>query len=154
MPSTDRFSPTHAFIKLLQSKNKLLTQYTQNIDNLEIRAGIKPEKLIQCHGSFATATCVKCKYRVVGETIFPDLRAGRVAKCDRCLKVSTEASRKRKRVGGQRSGREPTGLICGRKQKYSEDSSADEDENMFQEAGVMKVCWKLPVRSALVINGP
>lgn len=97
---------------------------------------------------------MKCKYKVAGETIFPDLRAGRVAKCDRCLKVSTEVSRKRKRAGGQRTGREFTGLVCGRKQKYSEDSSADEDENVFHEAGVMKVCWRLPVRSALVVNIP
>ncbi|KAF8422055.1 DHS-like NAD/FAD-binding domain-containing protein [Tirmania nivea] len=143
LPSTDKFSPTHAFIELLQSKNKLLTQYTQNIDNLETRAGIKPEKLIQCHGSFATASCVKCKHKVPGETIFPDLHAGRVAKCDMCLRKATEAAkvgRKRKRGGGQKSGRESTGSIGGggRKQRYSEDSSADEDEIMFQEAGVMK----------------
>ena len=143
LPSTDKFSPTHAFIELLQSKNKLLTQYTQNIDNLETRAGIKPEKLIQCHGSFATASCVKCKYKVPGEIIFPALRAGRVAKCDVCLRKAAEmvkVGRKRKRGGGQKSGRESTGSISGgRKQKYSEDSSADEDETILQEAGVMKV---------------
>jgi len=61
-----------------------------------------------------------------------------------CLRKATEAAkvgRKRKRIGGQKSGRESTGSTGGggRKQKYSEDSSADEDETMFQEAGVMKV---------------
>jgi len=51
-----------------------------------------------------------------------------------------KVGRKRKRGGGQKSGRESTGSISGgRKQKYSEDSSADEDETILQEAGVMKV---------------
>lgn len=44
---TERFSPTHAFIALLEKKGKLLTNYSQNIDNLEAKAGISPEKLIQ-----------------------------------------------------------------------------------------------------------
>src|SRR5947209_6490365 len=126
LPSTEKFSPTHAFIRLLQQKNKLLTNYSQNIDNLEAKAGISPEKLIQCHGSFATASCVKCRYKVPGEEIFPDLRAGRVAKCDMCLRKATEAAkvgRKRKRGGGKKSGRESTGSTGGggRKQKYSDD---------------------------------
>jgi len=38
LPSTNRFSPTHAFIALLQEKGKLLTNYSQNIDNLEAKA--------------------------------------------------------------------------------------------------------------------
>lgn len=47
LPDTERFSPTHAFITLLQQKGKLLTNYSQNIDNLESKAGISPDKLIQ-----------------------------------------------------------------------------------------------------------
>jgi NAD-dependent deacetylase sirtuin 1 len=34
-------------------------------------AGI--ERVVQCHGSFATATCMKCKYRVKAETIKDDI---------------------------------------------------------------------------------
>lgn len=47
LPETERFSPTHAFISLLQQKGKLLTNYSQNIDNLESKAGITRDKLIQ-----------------------------------------------------------------------------------------------------------
>jgi NAD-dependent SIR2 family protein deacetylase len=36
------------FIKLLESKGKLLRNYTQNIDTLEQAAGI--ENIVQCHG--------------------------------------------------------------------------------------------------------
>ncbi|KAI4769311.1 SIR2-domain-containing protein, partial [Aureobasidium sp. EXF-8846] len=64
LPVTDRCSPTHAFIRLLQDKQKLLTNYTQNIDNIEAYAGIDPERLIQCHGSWATASCRKCQTEV------------------------------------------------------------------------------------------
>ncbi|KAK3994609.1 SIR2-like protein [Cladorrhinum sp. PSN332] len=85
LPSAEgKFSPTHAFIRLLQEKGKLLTNYSQNIDNLEAKAGIKKEKLVQCHGSFATASCVKCGYRVDGESIFPEIRAGRIPRCTKC----------------------------------------------------------------------
>ncbi|RPB15008.1 SIR2-domain-containing protein [Morchella conica CCBAS932] len=131
LPTTEKFSPTHAFIELLQRKNKLLTQYTQNIDNLETLAGIHPSKLIQCHGSFATASCIKCRTRVPGTTIFPDLRAGKVARCEACLLANKTATAGRKRKRG-RSG------DTWKKKRYSEDSSAEEEEFEFREAGVMK----------------
>lgn len=47
LPEAERFSPTHAFIAMLQQKGKLLTNYSQNIDNLESKAGITPDKLVQ-----------------------------------------------------------------------------------------------------------
>ena len=45
-------SPCHKFIQAVEGEGKLLRNYTQNIDTLEQVAGI--EKVIQCHGSFAT----------------------------------------------------------------------------------------------------
>ena len=55
-----KISPTktHVFLKSLQNKNKLLRVYTQNIDGLERAAGV--ERLIECHGSFASASCIDC----------------------------------------------------------------------------------------------
>ncbi|KAK4158397.1 SIR2-like protein [Chaetomidium leptoderma] len=102
LPSHDRFSPTHAFIALLQEKGKLLTNYSQNIDNLEAKAGIKPENLIQCHGSFATASCVKCGHRVPGDSLFSEIKAGDIPRCRKCAqgnRTTTNSggnSRKRK----------------------------------------------------------
>ncbi|KAK9471844.1 DHS-like NAD/FAD-binding domain-containing protein [Dipodascopsis tothii] len=93
LPTVKRFTPTHAFIRLLQDKGKLLTNYTQNIDNLESFAGIDAEKLVQCHGSFASASCLSCGAKVPGEDLFPDIREGRVARC----RQPAEESRKRKR---------------------------------------------------------
>lgn len=56
------FAPTltHYFLRLLQDKGKLLRIYTQNIDTLERVAGLTEEKLVEAHGSFASATCRSC----------------------------------------------------------------------------------------------
>ncbi|KAK0628870.1 DHS-like NAD/FAD-binding domain-containing protein [Bombardia bombarda] len=98
LPNTERFSPTHAFIALLQQKGKLLTNYSQNIDNLEAKAGIQPDKLVQCHGSFATASCVKCGYKVVGDSLFGEIKSGKIPRCRKCAqgKRTTNNSLKRK----------------------------------------------------------
>ncbi len=58
-----RFKPTltHHFIKLLSDRGMLLRNYTQNIDGLERLAGIPPEKIIEAHGSFASARCIDCQ---------------------------------------------------------------------------------------------
>lgn len=131
LPESKRFSPTHAFIRLLHEKGKLLTNYTQNIDNIEANAGIPAEKLIQCHGSFVTASCVKCKAQVPGETIFPDIKSGRIPECKKCLQeiranqAATGMKRKRSKNGPEK-----------KRQRHS-DSSSDEDDNIPQP-GVMK----------------
>jgi len=113
LPNTERFSPTHAFIALLQQKGKLLTNYSQNIDNLEAKAGITPDKLVQCHGSFATASCVKCGYKVVGDTLFAEIKAGKIPRCRKCAQGSrgTNNSRKRKvhRDGSEKKPRRRPG---------------------------------------------
>jgi NAD-dependent histone deacetylase SIR2 len=136
LPSTDRFSPTHAFIRLLQDKGKLLTNYSQNIDNIEAKAGVSPDKLIQCHGSFATASCVKCRAKVPGSTIFPDIQAGNIPRCRACLSALNSSSesigmkRKRSKNGGDKKRQR-------RFEGSSDSDDSDEDDNI-PEAGVMK----------------
>lgn len=86
LPPDKASSPLHAFIRLLQDKGKLLRNYTQNIDNLEGNVGITPEKVVQCHGSFAFATCVTCKYKVQGDKIYPEIRKKQIPYCPRCTR--------------------------------------------------------------------
>ena len=133
LPDLDKWSPTHQFIRLLQDKQKLLTNYTQNIDNLESCAGIKSEKLIQCHGSWATATCRKCGFSCAGGSIFDNVRKKTVPNCSKCsqnLKSLKCGHMKRKRS---------TNRSVPRKRRASwEDSSSDEEYDIPQP-GVMKV---------------
>ena len=84
MVSLNKVSPTHAFIKSLHDQGKLLTNYTQNIDNLEELAGIPDSKMIQCHGSFRTATCIRCRHRVPGNKISGIILSGGIPRCERC----------------------------------------------------------------------
>lgn len=51
---------THSFIALLERKGLLLRTYTQNIDMLDVLAGVSEDKMIECHGHFRSAACTKC----------------------------------------------------------------------------------------------
>ncbi|CAD6226456.1 GSCOCG00005833001-RA-CDS [Cotesia congregata] len=82
-PGQFKPSPCHRFIKMLDKKKKLLRNYSQNIDTLEQVAGI--ENVIECHGSFATASCTKCKYQVTAEDIRADIFAQRIPLCPKCF---------------------------------------------------------------------
>ncbi|KAJ5362232.1 hypothetical protein N7541_003076 [Penicillium brevicompactum] len=132
LPTEKKWSPTHGFIRLLQDKGKLLTNYTQNIDNIEGNAGVLPEKMVQCHGSFATATCVKCQFKVNGDAIFGEIKEGNIPECSACKeRIAEEAlqpqglKRKRSSNGQQKDRKVP-------------DDSSDEDDYEIPTPGVMK----------------
>lgn len=77
-------SPSHYFLKLLETKGKLLRVYSQNIDMLEHAAGIASERAVLCHGSFATATCLACHRTYPNEAIRDDVLQQRVPMCQAC----------------------------------------------------------------------
>lgn len=52
---------THCFFGLLDKKGLLKRVYTQNIDGLEAVAGVNPDKLVECHGHFRSASCISCR---------------------------------------------------------------------------------------------
>ncbi|KAF9081669.1 NAD-dependent histone deacetylase sir2 [Mortierella sp. AD031] len=81
-PSNFTPSPSHNFIKLLEDKGKLLRNYTQNIDTLEQKAGI--QSVLQCHGSFATASCLRCRLQVPGDAIKDSIFKQEVVYCPKC----------------------------------------------------------------------
>lgn len=129
IPKTERYTPTHKFIAMLHERGKLLTNYSQNIDNLEVKAGVPKDRLIQCHGSFGTATCIKCGYKVKGETIFADMEAEIIPRCTRCVQTLRPTIGKRKRSSG------PDKKKTRRSPRDDSDEDADDD---IPEAGVMK----------------
>ena len=83
-------SPSHRFIRQLEKSGMLLRNYTQNIDTLERVAGIT--KLIECHGSFATASCTRCKFKVDGALIKDDIQQQRIPICFRCNPIPSTTS--------------------------------------------------------------
>jgi len=82
-------SPCHKFIRAVEREGKLLRNYTQNIDTLEQVAGI--ENVIQCHGSFAKASCMVCKAQVDAEVIREDIFNQKIPLCKECPEQDVEA---------------------------------------------------------------
>ncbi|XP_027622472.1 NAD-dependent protein deacetylase sirtuin-3, mitochondrial isoform X2 [Tupaia chinensis] len=66
-PGNYRPNATHYFLRLLHDKGLLLRLYTQNIDGLERESGIPDSKLVEAHGTFASATCTVCRRAFPGE---------------------------------------------------------------------------------------
>ncbi|RZF32446.1 hypothetical protein LSTR_LSTR012657 [Laodelphax striatellus] len=81
-PGQFKPSPCHRFIKKLEDNGKLLRNYTQNIDTLEQVAGIK--NVVECHGSFATATCTRCQHKVTCEDIREAVFQQKIPFCPIC----------------------------------------------------------------------
>ena len=134
LPEPGKSTPTHAFIKLLEDKGRLMTNYTQNIDNVEGNVGISPSHLIHCHGSWATFTCRKCKFQASGSQFYDHVRMKTVAYCPVCvehLKRARPSAMKRKRSYNT-AGRSRSRRI------YDGDSDSDGDYDIPQP-GVMKV---------------
>ncbi|TTA54978.1 NAD-dependent protein deacetylase sirtuin-3, mitochondrial [Bagarius yarrelli] len=86
-PGNYRPNLTHYFIRLLHDKGQLLRMYTQNIDGLERMAGIPAKKLVEAHGTFATATCTVCLREFPGEDLRSDIMDGTVPHCSQCKGV-------------------------------------------------------------------
>ncbi|KAI8369870.1 DHS-like NAD/FAD-binding domain-containing protein, partial [Choanephora cucurbitarum] len=96
-PANYEPSPGHMFVKLIEEKGKLLRNYTQNIDTLEHKANIK--RVVNCHGSFATASCVTCGYKVDGKEIEEYIMAQKVAPCPQCQAVKASLPDKSRKNG-------------------------------------------------------
>uniref|UniRef100_A0A8C4RZ69 Si:dkey-103i16.6 n=1 Tax=Erpetoichthys calabaricus TaxID=27687 RepID=A0A8C4RZ69_ERPCA len=82
-PGKHKPNYVHYFVRMLHEKGLLLRMYTQNIDSLETIAGIPPEKLVEAHGTFSTASCHLCY------TTYPakekEIMSGKIPRCKMCL---------------------------------------------------------------------
>lgn len=125
-PSNFIPSPCHRFIKVMEDRGKLLRNYTQNIDTLETLTGIT--RVLQCHGSFATATCIQCRRRIPGTDIEKDIMERRVPFCTVCMQAKREAEEVRQAAFKKKAKK--------RGRKEWEEGSDEEDEAI--PVGVMK----------------
>ncbi|WWD00791.1 hypothetical protein V866_007726 [Kwoniella sp. B9012] len=126
-PSNFVPSPCHRWIKLLEDKGKLLRNYTQNIDTLESLAGV--EKVLQCHGSFKTASCLRCKTRVPGQNIEPFIMSQQIPYCPKCRE---EADRRQQMKKELRNGKGKGKAL------WDDDEEEEENEWGGGEPGIMK----------------
>ncbi|CAM9306640.1 unnamed protein product, partial [Hapterophycus canaliculatus] len=83
-------SLTHRFIKALEIRGKLLRNFTQNIDGLgEIQKASVASRMqyVACHGSFLTASCLKCKKKRTAGDIREEVMQQKVPRCPSCKGV-------------------------------------------------------------------
>ncbi|PSN41036.1 NAD-dependent protein deacetylase sirtuin-3 [Blattella germanica] len=85
----------HHFVHLLHHKGKLLRMYTQNIDGLERLiinvtnlfclpvSGIPGELLVEAHGGFNTASCIRCFKKHDPDKTRELILQGETVRCDR-----------------------------------------------------------------------
>ncbi|KAM9854964.1 NAD-dependent protein deacetylase sirtuin-3 [Aulostomus maculatus] len=83
-PGSHRPNYIHYFIRMLHHKGLLLRMYTQNIDGLEKMCGIPDDKLVEGHGSFATASCHLCYTRYPAEEAKHAIMNNQVPTCTFC----------------------------------------------------------------------
>ncbi|KAM8793979.1 NAD-dependent protein deacetylase sirtuin-2 [Eudromia elegans] len=83
-----QFKPTacHYFMRLLRDKGLLLRCYTQNIDALERVAGLRPDELVEAHGTFVTSRCLRpsCRSRYGLRWMKERIFASQIPKCEKC----------------------------------------------------------------------
>lgn len=123
---------------------QLLRNYTQNIDTLETLAGVK--RVLQCHGSFATASCLRCRTRVPGPSIEPYIMRQEVPICGICRKARDEEIAERRAIKARTKGK-------GKANWDGEEDDSDDDQGWgYGLPGIMKVstrCMRSLPRSEL-----
>ncbi|GAA5848875.1 hypothetical protein JCM8547_006374 [Rhodosporidiobolus lusitaniae] len=127
-PSNFVPSPCHRFVRLLEMNGRLLRNYTQNIDGLFELVGC--EKMLNCHGSFATASCLLCHRRFPGSAIEADVFASRVPLCPYCTPLLKEEERERE----EREKEEPP-RKKKKRNEWEEDSEEEEEERRREGRG-------------------
>ena len=69
--STAKPNAGHMAITNLQNLGKLAFLISQNVDNIHLKSGIKPDLLAELHGNLTKLRCRKCGYQCDS---FPDLK--------------------------------------------------------------------------------
>uniref|UniRef100_A0AAY5EMA1 Deacetylase sirtuin-type domain-containing protein n=1 Tax=Electrophorus electricus TaxID=8005 RepID=A0AAY5EMA1_ELEEL len=83
-PGRHRPNYVHYFIRVLHQKGLLLRMYSQNIDGLEKMCGIPEDKLVEAHGTFASASCHLCYTAFPAEEAKQAIMSDGVPTCSFC----------------------------------------------------------------------
>jgi len=112
--------------------------YTQNIDTLETAAGV--QHVLQCHGSFATASCIQCRRKVIGTEIEEEILASQVPLCKVCNSGDRDAGSNSK-VPSEK----PKGKKKRKNGRWDDESEEDEPDLPDYPPGIMKVFLPSPL---------
>lgn len=77
-------SRTHLFQAFLCKKGVVNKIYTQNVDALELKAGVPEDKMVFAHGIITEAACPKCNKSYDIEELRKLIMQDKVMLCDKC----------------------------------------------------------------------
>ena len=77
----------HRFIKLLIDLDIVKFILTDNIDYLENKAEIPPEKVIHIVGKLYESNCIKCKELIDYHELIECIKSGKIKNCKKCKEV-------------------------------------------------------------------
>jgi len=73
---------SHKFIKIFYDEKLLFLSFTQNIDGLEVAAGVHTDYIIEAHGHYRSARCIKCSSPAPIEEFLKHLEDLKIYKCE------------------------------------------------------------------------
>lgn len=95
---------THRYLNDMKDDGRLLRCYTQNLDQLEERAGLKPAEddspgdVVHCHGSFGQLKCLNCESLSPWDAETEELTIkGEAPQCPHCIRRSADRAQAGKR---------------------------------------------------------
>lgn len=80
-PRNTRPGVGHAFLALLEKKGVLRFVFTQNIDGLELDAGVSRERVLNVHGDWSDQHCIKCRSSYPADRMRKAILMGEVPIC-------------------------------------------------------------------------
>jgi len=78
----------HYFQHLLEEKGLLLRSFTQNVDALELMAGMHEDKLVEAHGSARGAHCLGCRKGFSRDWFADKVVREELPRCDSCNQMT------------------------------------------------------------------
>lgn len=81
-----KYLPTkaHLFQGFLCKKNVINTVFTQNVDGLEIKAGVPKEKIVFAHGNITEAACPMCQTNYDIKELNQHIKEQKIFNCTHC----------------------------------------------------------------------
>ncbi len=87
MDNNVRPTKAHALLRMLKDQGWLQRVYTQNVDMLELRAGLAEDDLVECHGSIRHVHCSRCARELTlaeKSAFWAAVAVGQVPRCSDC----------------------------------------------------------------------
>jgi NAD-dependent SIR2 family protein deacetylase len=115
----------HMLLGALSCHSILGRTYTQNIDNLELKAGLtivgEEPSCVQLHGSVMKVQCTQCGFTEHTDRHFPTLSSGELPPCPECQVRIESRKSEGKRIGSPGGLLRPAIILYGETHPRSED---------------------------------